>query len=43
VRIAQRVEDAADANRAKALTEDELASLVAETPDEWSSSSSFSP
>ena len=35
VRIAQRVEEDADADRAKALTEDELAALVGATPEEW--------
>jgi integrase len=35
VRIAQRVEEHADAERAKALTEDELRALVEEMPEEW--------
>jgi integrase len=35
VRIAQRVEEDADADRAKALTEDELRALVEATPEEW--------
>ena len=35
VRISQPVEQDADADQTKALTEDELATLIAAVPDEW--------